>query len=205
MTPRTFALSFAIALAVAVVSVPASAGSWMQTGAPAIPPGGFLGFCVKHLQDCRGSAPNAAPAELTQERWRDLWTVQSQVNHELVPREDPTHTWDYSQNGYADCNKFALQKRRDLIEHGWPRESVLLATATTETGEGHLVVIAHTTAGDYVLDNRTTQVVEWSALPYRWISMQSPTSPVRWVSITAAPIAISDASHVINQPTLATP
>lgn len=203
MTPRTFALSLVVALSAAVTSLPAAAGSWMPTGAAAIPPGGFLGFCVRHLQDCRGSAPNAVPAELTQERWRDLWTVQYQVNKELVPREDPTHTWDYSTNGYADCNKFALAKRRDLIERGWPRESVLLATATTETGEGHLVVVARTTAGDYVLDNRTTEVVDWTALPYRWISMQSPTSPVRWLSITAAPIAVSDAGHTLNQPVIA--
>jgi predicted transglutaminase-like cysteine proteinase len=122
-----------------------------------------------------------------------------------VPREDPTHTWDYSTNGYADCNKFALAKRRDLIEHGWPRESVLLATATTETGEGHLVVVVHTTAGDYVLDNRVAPVVEWTSLPYRWVSMQSPASPVRWLSIASAPITISDASHALNQPVVATP
>jgi len=203
MTSRTLTLSFAIAIA-AATSLPASAGSWMPTGAAAIPPGGFLGFCVKHLADCRGSAPNAAAAELTQERWRDLWTVQYKENHELVPREDPSHTWDYSTNGYADCNKFALAKRRDLIERGWPREAVLLATATTETGEGHLVVVAHTSAGDFVLDNRVAQVVEWTTLPYRWVSMQSPASPVRWVSIVAAPIAVSDASHILDHPAVAT-
>ena len=204
MAKRTLAFSFILTLVTAIGSLPASAGSWMPTGAAAIPPGGFLGFCVKHLQDCRSSAPDAAAAELTQERWRDLWAVQDKVNHQLVPREDPSHTWDYSTNGYADCNKFALAKRRDLIERGWPRESVLLATATTETGEGHLVVIAHTTGGDYVLDNRVGPVVDWTALPYRWTSMQSPTSPVRWVSILTTPIAVSDASHVLSQPAVAT-
>ncbi len=199
MIGRIFALSLAVATTL-MAAPPASAGSWMPTGAAAIPPGGFLGFCVKHLQECRGSTPNPEAVELTQERWRDLWTVQSEVNKELVPREDPTHTWDYSANGYADCNKFALAKRRALIEHGWPRESVLLATATIETGEGHLVVVAHTSAGDFVLDNRLPQVVEWTKLPYHWRSMQSPSSPVRWVNILSAPIAVSDASQVLNPP-----
>lgn len=204
MTPRNLALSLIMSVAIAVGALPASAGSWMPTGAAAIPPGGFLGFCVRHLQDCRGSRPDATAAELTDERWSDLWAVQQKVNKEFVPREDPAHTWDYSTNGYADCNKFALEKRRELIERGWPREAVLLATATTETGAGHLVVVAHTNTGDFVLDNRVAQVVDWTDLPYRWVSMQSPTSPVRWVSVLAAPIAVSDASHILNQPVLAT-
>ena len=204
MTPRILALSLVIAVATFTIALPASASSWMPTGAAAIPPGGFIGFCVKHLQECRGSTPNPATVELTQERWGDLWAVQDKVNKELVPREDPAHTWDYSTNGYADCNKFALAKRRELIEHGWPREAVLLATATTETGEGHLVVVAHTSAGDFVLDNRLPQVVEWNKLPYRWVSMQSASSPVRWVSILSAPIAVSDASQVLNPPAVAT-
>jgi len=26
----------------------------METGAAAVPPAGFLGFCLKHLADCKG-------------------------------------------------------------------------------------------------------------------------------------------------------
>jgi predicted transglutaminase-like cysteine proteinase len=204
MIPKILAFSILLALAGIAPAFPAAAGNWMPTGAAAIPPGGFLGFCVRHLQECRGGAPEATAAELTEERWRELWSVQAKINSEIVPREDPTHVWDYPTNGYGDCNKFALAKRRELIERGWPREAVLLATATTETGEGHLVVVAHTTAGDFVLDNRTASVVNWTALPYRWISMQSPTSPVRWVSILTQPIATSDASPLLSQPVVVT-
>src|SRR5690242_10825529 len=150
----TLALSLVIAVATIAGALPAFAGSSIPTGAAAIPPKGFLGFCAKHLQECRGSTPNAAAAELSQEHWRDLWVIQNKVNREIAPREEPTHVWDYATDGYGDCNKFALAKRRELIERGWPREAVLLATARTETGEGHLVVVAHTTSGDFVLDSR---------------------------------------------------
>lgn len=192
----TFALFLATAVATIAAAPPTFAGSSIPTGTAAVPPKGFLGFCAKYLQECRGSTPNAV-AELNQERWRDLWLVQNKVNREIVPREDTTHAWDYATDGYGDCNKFALAKRRELIERGWPREAVLLATAATETGEGHLVVVAHTTSGDFVLDNRVAQVVDWTTLPYRWVSMQSPSSPVRWVSILSAAVAVSDASRVV--------
>ena len=65
MAKRTLAFSFILTLVTAIGSLPASAGSWMPTGAAAIPPGGFLGFCVKHLQDCRSSAPDPVPRSTT--------------------------------------------------------------------------------------------------------------------------------------------
>lgn len=174
---------------------PASAGTWMPTGQPAIPPAGFLGFCIRHLPECRTIAGSPDPVELTDERRHDLDVVQADINGAITPREDPTHAWDYAKDGYGDCNKFALGKRRELIEHGWPRQALLLATATTERGEGHLVLVVHTTKGDFVLDNRLKPVVDWTYLPYHWISVQSPTSPVKWVSVLSQPINTADASH----------
>src|ERR1700676_1229571 len=106
MKPRTTVLWVLLTLTGMATADPAVAGPWMQTGAAAIPPGGFLGFCVRHLQECRGNAPEATAAALTEERWRDLWSVQAKINSEIVPREDPTHVWDYPTNGHGDCNKF---------------------------------------------------------------------------------------------------
>ncbi len=197
---KTFAVLFLCSAAALVGATPASAGTWMNTGQPAIPPAGFLGFCMRHLPECRTAAGTPDPVELTDERRHDLDVVQADVNGSITPREDPKHTWDYSADGYGDCNKFALGKRRELIEHGWPRQALLLATATTEGGEGHLVLVVHTTKGDYVLDNRLSRVVDWTYLPYRWISMQSPTSPVKWLSVLAQPINTADASHATQSP-----
>ena len=142
--------------------------------------------------------------ELTSQRLRPLETVQAAMNSSIRPREDPSHTWDYPTYGTGDCNRFALAKRRALLAQGWPREAVLLATAITETGEGHLVVVARTDRGDLVLDNRLAPVVDWTALPYRWISMQSAESPTRWLGILSRPVATA-AAEPASSPAPPTP
>jgi predicted transglutaminase-like cysteine proteinase len=195
MKSQHIALVTSVGLLAAVcLASPASAGSYLPTGAAAVPPAGFLGFCVKHLQDCIAKAQEPASVELTDARRRMLEDVQNDINTSVRPRVDPTHTWDYPTDGTGDCNKYALAKRRDLVAMGWPKNTLLLATATTEGGEGHLVLVARTDRGDLVLDNRVSHVVDWSALPYHWISLQSQQSPLRWVSILSQPITTADAT-----------
>lgn len=196
------ALSLAIVL-FAVIGIvqpaPANAGTWIPTGAAAVPPAGFFGFCVKHLHDCMGKGRQPIKVELTDERLRSLESVQSTINSSIRPREDAAHVWDYPTDGTGDCNKFALAKRRELIAQGWPPEALLLTTAITEGGEWHLVLVVRTDHGDLVLDNRLAPVVDWTSLPYRWVSIQTQASPVQWVSILSAPIATADARAVLEK------
>ena len=77
----------------------------------------------------------------------------------------------------------ALLKRRDLIKLGWPPSNLLLTLARTETGVLHLVLLAVTDKGEYVLDNRRKAVLPWSALDYQWLGRQSRDSETRWVSV----------------------
>jgi len=179
-------------------SGPAMAGAPMATGGPVVPPAGFIAFCARHLQDCIGKSSGSAPVEMTPERRRALDAVQAQVNAAIAPREDPKHVWDYPTDGTGDCNKFALAKRRELLAQGWPRESLLLATAITERGEGHLVLVVRSDSGDLVLDNRVTAVVDWTRLPYRWVSVQTAQNPARWVSILSTPVATADATAALG-------
>jgi predicted transglutaminase-like cysteine proteinase len=200
-------LSLSVALLGAIglaATNPANAGTYMQTGTAAIPPAGFISFCVKHLQDCIAKPREASVVELTDANRRTLETVQYDINTSIQPREDPTHAWEYPTDGTGDCNKYALAKRRDLIAQGLPRDTLLLATAVTERGEGHLVLVVHTDKGDMVLDNRLPKVVDWSTLPYRWVSVQSQQSPVRWLSVLSRPVAIADAS-VSMRPAVSAP
>ena len=189
-------------LSIGNIAAPTPAFAWTQmpTGTPAIPPAGFLGFCAKHLSECLSRSQEPATVELTDERSQAIEAVQASINASITPRVDPAHVWDYSTDGTGDCNKYALTKRRELLAQGFPRGAVLLATATTERGEGHLVVVVRTDRGDLVLDNRVQRVVDWSVLPYHWVSVQSQQSPVRWVSILSQPIATADASKVIGSP-----
>jgi predicted transglutaminase-like cysteine proteinase len=201
MKPFKLALFLCASLfSIGINITPAAAWTQMPTGAPAIPPAGFLGFCARHLPECLGKPQGPATIELTDGTRQALEAVQTRINSAIIPREDPSHAWDYSTDGMGDCNKYALTKRRDLIAQGFPRSALLLATATTERGEGHLVLLVRTSRGDLVLDNRVPHVVDWTALPYRWVSIQSQDSPVRWVSVLSQPIATADASKLIGAP-----
>ena len=184
-----------LSVLVAAPILPARAGSVIATGAPVVPPSGFIHFCVKHSEECLVSGQDAARMELTAERQAELREVQAQINAAIEPRQDPNHLWDYARDGHGDCNTFALTKRRALIALGRPEETLLLAAVYTEHNEGHLVLVARTSQGDLVLDNRLPRIVEWTVLPYRWVSMQSQASPARWLRVTANSVATADSGQ----------
>ena len=174
---------------------PARAGSVIATGAAVVPPSGFIHFCVKHSEECLVSGQDAARMELTAARQAELREVQVRINATIEPREDPSHLWEYARDGHGDCNTFALTKRRALIALGWPEETLLLAAVYTEHNEGHLVLVARTSQGDLVLDNRLPRIVDWTVLPYRWVSMQSQASPARWLRVTGKSVATADSGQ----------
>ena len=172
----------------------AAAGTSMSTGAPVVPPAGFIGFCVKHVEVCVGAeAAPAAPVPLTWRRARELEDVQMRVNGRIAPRAMPVSAWDYPTDGTGDCNRYALEKQRELQERGWPRDALLLAVAITERGEGHLVLVVTTDEGDFVLDNRYARVRPWEAMPYRWIARQSRQRAAEWVGLAGAPVQVAAA------------
>jgi predicted transglutaminase-like cysteine proteinase len=188
---QKYSILLVFLLALAALARPAAAAP-MATGAAVVPPAGFIGFCARHLSECSGARTPVVVA-LTPERRHELEAVQAEVNASIRPREDPAHVWDYPADGTGDCNKFALAKRRALIALGWPREALLLTAALTEGGEGHLVLLVRTDAGDLVLDNRLAPVVDWTRLPYRWLSRQSARNPALWVGILPAAQTLADA------------
>jgi predicted transglutaminase-like cysteine proteinase len=188
-------LSAILAALVAGPILPARAGSVIDTGAPVVPPSGFIHFCVKHSDECLVSSQGAVRMELTPARQAELREVQARINAAIEPREDPRHLWEYARDGQGDCNTFALTKRRALIALGWPEETLLLAAVYTEHNEGHLVLVARTSQGDLVLDNRLPRIVEWTVLPYRWVSMQSQASPARWLRVTGKSVATADSGE----------
>lgn len=168
----------------------------MATGGEMVPPAGYAGFCSKYLFECFKILKGPVAVELTAARRDQLETVQTKVNAAIQPTFDPNYVWDYPVDGQGDCNKFALAKRRELLEQGWPRESLLLTVVYTETNEAHLVLVATTSQGDMVLDNRFADVKEWRQLPYRWVERQSAAVNGRWLAIVDqnAPTRMADAA-----------
>lgn len=202
---RTLALLGACAALAACAGLPQSLPAPMETsarpvamvvGGPAIPPVGVIGFCIKYLSECKTVAgPTSVVVALNGRRRQELEMVQAKVNAAIEPRDIPGNAWSYPVDGTGECNQYALEKRRELIALGWPREALLLTAALTEGGEGHLVLVARTSAGDLVLDNRLAPVVDWRYLPYHWLTQQMPQSLAEWVSIDARPARLASVNQ----------
>jgi len=89
----------------------------------------------------------------------------------------------------GDCEDFALEKRRLLVEHGVPAGALSIAIVRTRLGEEHAVLVVTTNAGDFVLDNLTYGVRPWRRAGYTWISRQGPGDDLGWVSLAPANLA----------------
>lgn len=128
--------------------------------------------------------------ELTAERRRELEEVNRRINAELRPVTDQDQYgvpeyWEEAERD-ADCDGYALRKRRELRILGWPKESLDIAVCQVETGEWHAVLIAHTDKGDFVLDNRQKRVLLWNAIPgYKFDRISVGGSFKEWRKVAA--------------------
>jgi predicted transglutaminase-like cysteine proteinase len=125
----------------------------------------------------------------TKERFEELATVNKLINREVKYETDivqfkKPEFWVAAEIA-GDCEDFALAKRKKLRSLGWPRGSLDIAMCLTPEGEGHAVLVSHTTNGDYVLDNVHDDVKAWTSLDYKWLFMSQGGSflPGNWVKI----------------------
>lgn len=88
----------------------------------------------------------------------------------------------------ADCEDFALEKRRALMAAGIPESAIYLAVAISPRTSLHAVVIVATDRGDLVLDNLNDWLLGYQETGYTWVKRQSTTSLLDW---TDAPVAAS--------------
>jgi predicted transglutaminase-like cysteine proteinase len=85
---------------------------------------------------------------------------------------------------YGDCEDYALEKRRQLVEAGVPESALSMAVAVTARGESHAVLMISLKSGDWVLDNLTPWATPWEDLNYRWVERQVPGTAL-WTSAAA--------------------
>lgn len=91
--------------------------------------------------------------------------------------------WALPDGRWADCEDYALVKRRDLIRRGVAPHALSLALAKTPQGQSHAVLLISTSDGELVMDNLTDQVLPWEQVGYRWGLRQASGAPWRWVAI----------------------
>lgn len=142
-------------------------------------------FCARNPEDCAMATHVAASGGNVEHNIASLSRINMRVNNQMIARNDDAASGDVWDVDVAsgDCEDFALTKRRALIKAGWPPASLRIAIALTSAGEGHAVLVATTTTGDVVLDNRTNQIKPWKKSGLRFTKIQSTVNPKAWLSL----------------------
>ncbi len=166
------------------------APQYMRVFGNAQPPYGFVRFCESKPEECQVTAyRDDQRLQATPERLSELDEVNRTVNHQIEPATDMeiygvNELWTLPTTR-GDCEDFALLKRKDLMQRGWPANSLLMTVVRDEKNEGHAVLTARLSTGDYVLDNKVEQVKMWNQTPYHYVMRQSYIDPKVWVSLDA--------------------
>lgn len=162
--------------------------AYATTGKLTSIPVGASDFCKRRPDECAPNAQVVDAVTLTEANWAQLLSVNTYFNQTIVPVTDEdlyqvAEYWTYP-NGYGDCEDYALAKRRQLIEDGWPASTLLMTVVRQPNGEGHAVLMVRTDRGDLILDNKVGLVNVWSDTPYHFLKRQSQQSPGQWVDIS---------------------
>lgn len=185
--------------------LPAAAGarppvsSFSPLGPETSVPFGWVDFCQRYGGECDEARNDPEVIELTPAAFRIVKGVNAKVNARVAPVSDADHAgvpdaWDYPGDGKGDCEDYALLKRHLLIKAGFPRAALLMAVVKDAHGDGHSVLMARTSRGDFVLDNLDDDVLPWTRTPYRFVKRQSQENQNVWVSIgapTSAPMYVA--------------
>ena len=138
----------------------------------------------------RGPAQRVA---LTDKTWALMSKTNLSINNAIIRADDLDNDgvpdrWnlpllDGTKKG--DCEDYALEKRRQLIQQGLPAEALSLAIVRTSWGETHAVLVVDTDRGAYVLDSLTPWVTPWTQARFQWITRQAAGGGL-WVRPGAA-------------------
>lgn len=159
----------------------------IKRGRPALPPFSYTMFCVRYEAECRPRRFfRGGPVRLTKERWAELKAINRAVNRAIAPHPKELglagEQWIVNPDR-GDCNDYAVSKRHELLQRGWPARALLLSEVVTSSGDHHLLLVVRARTGDLVLDNLASEIKSWSQVPYGWVRMQMPSDSRLWATI----------------------
>jgi predicted transglutaminase-like cysteine proteinase len=160
---------------------------FMRVHQPALPPYGYLRFCAEAPQECVAGPFADARIEATADRLTELDLLNRHVNRIIEPATDleiygELERWTLPGKR-GDCEDYALMKRHLLMKRGWPASALLITVVRDEKNEGHAILTARTSKGDYILDNKTDEMRLWHETPYVFVMRQSYIDPNVWLSL----------------------
>lgn len=152
--------------------------SSIPTGALANPTKAGALFCEQRPSECEVDPREPEILRLTPAIWEKIGRINREVNEQIKPLSDEKHhgvadVWNYPDDGIGDCEDYQLEKRRRLAAAGLPRRPFRLTVVIEAGGTGHMVLLARTDHGDYVLDNQTGVVAPWRHTGYEFSKRES--------------------------------
>ncbi|MGT2467826.1 transglutaminase-like cysteine peptidase (plasmid) [Mesorhizobium atlanticum] len=188
MTKATSKLLLAMAMQIFALGSAYAGPAFMHVGDRTTQPVGHYEFCQKLPQECNQRTPKQAPIELTRKLWATIVNVNNSVNTSIKPLTDmeqwgKEEVWSYPDTGFGDCEDYALEKRRELMNVGVPAGDLLITVARRPDGEGHAVLTVRTSLGEFILDNLEARVLSWTDTDYTYLKRQSDEASGVWVTI----------------------
>jgi predicted transglutaminase-like cysteine proteinase len=167
-----------------------------DTSAAADTPSGFISFCLRFADQCAGTPGSVTAITLNDQTWKTLSQINRKVNDAIWPEADLKHYgraeyWTIPTDGYGDCDDYAVTKRKELLDAGFPASALRLAVVYSPRTARHAVLTVTTDKGDLVLDNMAETIVSWNATGYTWIERQAAADPMKWVSLRPGLVADS--------------
>ena len=162
-------------------------------------PYGWADFCTRRVEECRVDVLDPVDIVMTSKIEKVLAEVNASANAEIEPISNLEHWgtlldhWDYPTDGKGDCKIYALWKRKQLLDRGFPRQALLMTIVRDLEGNGHTILTVKTDKGDLILDNMVGEVRMWDETGYKFVKRQSQTDPNVWVSVGPATMPVTTA------------
>ncbi|WP_246732901.1 transglutaminase-like cysteine peptidase [Methylobacterium sp. BTF04] len=181
-----------------LAALPAASAAAQPVGA-ARPLAAWTAFCERYAAECAVDLNEPARISLTPALWSTIASVNRQVNRSLRAVTDQDHwgvpdRWDLAEDGAGDCEDYQLLKRKLLAAAGLPRRAMRMTVVIDEKGEGHAVLTLITDRGDFILDNKTSEIQAWYRTGYVFIKREA-TDAVAWVSLGGVTSPITTANR----------
>jgi len=163
--------------------------SFAAAGASTSVPYGWVDFCGRRPEECSLGKLSPLDVHLTKKTWEILNRVNKFANNAIEPVTNFDHWgtmvdhWDYPIDGKGDCKVYALFKRKELIDQGFPRQALLMTIVRDQDGEGHAILTVKTDHGEFVLDNLRDEILPWDQTGYRFIKRQAQDDPNIWLTL----------------------
>ncbi len=164
-----------------------SRSAFMRIYGPTSPPQGYVAFCRKNPRKCLPGTRTVQRPVLTTDRLVELDEVNRLVNDAIAPMTDQeiygvSEYWTLPVSR-GDCEDYALLKRQILMSRGWPKSSLLLTVVRDENGAGHAVLTVRTAQGDFIADNKNSEILNWQKTPYQYVMRQSYLNQQNWMRL----------------------